>query len=250
MVERQTDMRRWVWIIILVGCGLLATTLAGFADDKEQRKVAYTFLTAYARNENEKIRPYLVDDDANQFGPFPFTEAPTLKRAKVDDNQAIVEFTAKVKDEKYPVKGGVLCKRHEGTWLVRQVLFYEKVPGIFKLPSKSVTDDDRAEEPAVNAVAAAFVKAWQRNDLKTMMDMRHHWAERESDPIKGLSIANFDCDILQTKWGESFVKYKSKLTYKWGILSYSMNFTGGMVMVKEDGKWKVRANVMVLYFDD
>ncbi len=242
-------MRRWIWIL-LAAFALVTWACDGWAtDNKEQRKLAFNFLAAYARSENTKVRPYLVGEEANQFGPYPFTEPPVFKQPCVDDNQALVPFTGKVPDGKFPDRGGVLLKREKGRWLVRQVLFYEKVPAIFRLPSKSVTDKDREEEPRAADVTNKFFSFWQRGDTKSMLAIQHRWWEGDSDPVKGLSITGFDCDIDQTKWGETFVKYQAKLTYKWGFLSYSQNFKGGVVIVNERGGWKVRTGVMVMYFD-
>lgn len=241
-------MQRWIWIIAFIIAGSLAFSWAAFAADAEQQKAVQTYITAYARNDYAKLRPLFPTKDENLFGPYLFDGMPTLKQPKVDESQALVEFTALVKDDKLLKQGGILFKRHKGVWLVRQVLFYEKIPAIFNLPKKSVTDADRRNEPEVSRLCTQFLKAWQRGDTAEVVKLSHRWEQRDGDINKGMSVSPVEITPSTTKWGESFVKYKTKLTYKWGILSYSMQFNGGFIMVKENGKWKIRGNIMVLYF--
>lgn len=241
-------MQRWIWSVVFIVVASIVFSWAAYAEDAEQRKVVQGYITAYARNDYAKIRPLFPTKDENMFGPYLFDGMPTLKRPKVDDNQALVEFTAKVKDDKFQKKGGILFMRRKGTWLVRQVLFYEDIPAIFNLPKKSVTDKDRQREPEVSELCVQFLKAWQRGDTDEVVKRSHRWEQSNDDINKGMSVSNFEFTPSTTKWGEPFARYKAKLTYKWGILSYSMQFNGGFIMMKENGDWKIRGNVMVLYF--
>ena len=242
-------MQRWIWATALIIAAVIVTSWSAFADvEEELRTVAKDYLAAYARNDYAKIRPRLPVKDENLFGPYLFEGMPTLQRPKVDDTQALVEFTCKVNDPRFPQKGGILLKQKKGAWLVRQVLFFDRVPVLFNLPKRSKTDQDRKHEPVVADVAQQFLKAWQRGDTDEVLERWHRWMDNDDDVNDRLSFSNYEFETSTTKWGEHFAHYKAKLTYRWGILSYTMKFDGGFIMVKENDRWKVRGNVMVLYF--
>ena len=242
-------MRCWLWLIALAALLLLTLPRPALADDDaEMSKLVHDYICAYARNDNPVLRMYLTTRDENLFGPFPFKGMPTLKKPTVDDNQALVSFEAKMPDANYPGKGGILFYRKHGTWLVRQVLFYDKVPVLFNLPKKSVTDKDRQNEPVVAGIADQFMKAWQKDDTTTLNKYFHRWMDDEPDIRKGMSVSKYESNRTVTDKGEIFIRYKAKLTYRWGLLSYTMDFNGGFILVKENGAYKLRGNVMVLYF--
>jgi len=241
-------MRRRIFIAAVMACALFMTAFSAYANEKEQQQVVQEYLRAYARNENAKMKQYLVQQDANQFGPYPFTGTPVLQRPKVDDNQALIEFSGKVGDSKFPDKGGILCYKRDGVWLVRQVLFYEKVPGIFNLPKKSVTEADRKSEPTVANLGERFMNAWRRGDTETLLKNWHRWMDRQGSINNGISMSNYQFTGGKTGWGDAYGAYQTKLTYKWGVLSYTMKFNGGLMLAQENGTWKIRGNIMVLNF--
>lgn len=242
-------MQRLIWISIFIIVATIVPVWFAYAEgDAEQREIVQDYLTAYARNDYAKLRSRLPTQDENLFGPYLFDGTPVLQRPKVSDTQALVEFTAKVKDDKFPAKGGILLMRRDDNWYVRQVLFYQKVPAVFNLPKKSVTDQDRNYEPVVTRTSEQFLKAWQHGDMDDITKLSHRWMDSDDDPNDGMSVSHFEFSKSTTRWGEPFARYKARLTYHWGILSYSMKFDGGFIMVKENGTWKVRGNIMVLYF--
>jgi len=242
-------MQRWVRLaIFIIAVFIAAAEITRAEDDAEQRKIIQEYFTAYVRNDYAKIRPRLPAQDENIFGPFMFDGVPTFQRPKVSDTKALVEFTAKINDNKFPDKGGILLMKRDEGWLVRQVLFYDKVPAIFNLPKKSITEEDRKNEPIVAKTCDEFIQAWKRGDTKEVLKRWHRWMDRDDDLNKGMSITNYEFTGATTQWKEPFARYSARLTYRWGILSYSMKFDGGFVMVKEKGIWKVRGNIMVLYF--
>jgi len=236
----------YVLLLVLVA-GITGSSTRANADE-DQRQIVSQYISAYARGDNAQLRHFLACRHENLFGPYPFTGFPTLTKVKVDDNQALVEFTGKVDDNKFHNKGSLLLYRRDGAWQVQQVLFYTKIPGIFNLPKKSVTDQDRQNEAPVRAVTEQFLTAWQAGDTKKVLERWYRWMDRDRDPNKGLSVSNIEITPSATTWGETFVRYKAKLTYRWGILSYSMNLQGGLILVNEDDELKIRGNVMVLYF--
>ncbi len=231
----------------LLLCGGAAGVLRAAAAD-EQHAVVEQFLRAYFRNNWAAVKRVVPASRIAMFGPYPYKEFHFTDVAKVQTNQAVMEFAAASVDGNIPTKGGLLMYRKDGTWLVRQVLYYDKVPRIFRLPNKSVTDADRAEEPRVKASASAFMSAWKANEEKAMLHRSYDWLSRDDDEIAGLRISDLTTDCTTTHWGDPFVHYSVKASYHFGPFSYSMGVRGGLILVRENGTWKVRANQMMMAF--
>jgi type II secretory pathway pseudopilin PulG len=247
--ERFQDMSLTRLVTALIMAGLLAAALPAFADDSaEQRKLVEKYLSAYVRKEHSALRPQLTTKTEHLFGPYLLEGFPTLQQPKVDDNQALVEFKVVSKDKALPSRGGVLCYRDNGVWKVRQVLFYDQVPRIFNLPSRSVTAQDRAQEGKVGDLVRNFLKAWQRNDEQAQAALWYRWPHRPDKDMKGLSVNDLAVTVLPRSDSTAFARYRVKLTYRWGPLAYSMNIRGGFYLVEEGGAWKVNGNVMVFDF--
>lgn len=230
--------------LILVGAALTATA----TDADEQRAVAQKFITAYFVKDMKSVRECLPGNDAQLFAPYPFTSAPTFATPKVHENQALLEFTATTSDAKLGKKAAILFSKHGDVWSVRQILFYEKIPKLFGLPSKSVTREDRGHEAAVKALGEKFMNYWKAGNSKGMLSIWYDWTKDNPDRLKGLSLSNFTLTNDTTSWKDPYVSYSMKATYRKGILSYSMTARGGLIMVKEDNHWKVRANFFIFGF--
>ena len=241
-------MRRWIWLMLFTAGTLCCFTWSAFGDPDPDQQVVREYLKAYVRNDYGTLKRYLPAKEENLFGPYPFTDTPKLTRAKVDDRQALVAFTGNVDDKQFPGKGGILCYRHNDVWRIRQVLFYQKIPTVFNLPEKSVTEADRNGEPMVTALVERFIANWKQGDTAALQQDYYRWMDHEHDLNTRISVSNYQYKGGQTRWGDPFGSYEAKLTYKWGILSYSMRFNGGFVLVKEGDDWKVRGNIMVFYF--
>jgi hypothetical protein len=220
----------------------------GRANDTEQRRVATQFIRHYFLSDLQQLAQTLPSNGLELFGPYPFKGMITLGAAKVDDAQAILEFTADTADPRFRKHGAIMFRRDGTTWLVRQVLFYDRVPRLFGLPAKSVSDRDRAYEPAVKAVGAAFLAAWQKDDARRMRELWYDWTQVPRQPVERLSVSNIDIDLSHTIWSDPYARYTARLTYRLGILSYSMTVKGGLLLVEEKNRWKVRANTLVLDF--
>jgi hypothetical protein len=242
-------MRQCARLLLAVLALALVTSaaLAG-SDAEEQRRVVTRFLEAYVRQDMPAVRTVIADGAEARFGPYPFTGPYKLTQPKVDDHQALVEFTAPVRDSKYPARGGLLLHWAANEWHVRQILFYDQVPRLLNLPSRSVTNSDRHQEPIVMSVAQTFLAAWSTKDLKTMEAHTYDWASVSRDPTRGLSMSNLTFTTSTTVWGDPFIKYTARLTYRFSFLSYSMNFQGGLVLTQDNGAWKVRANQLLFDF--
>jgi len=220
-------------------------------DNADPQQIVKTYLDAYIRQDMSVVRahsPAMLED---QFGEFPFVAFPTLSHPKVDRNQALVEFTGIPREKELPKRGGLLFYRdmHDHyIWKLRQVLFFDKIPAIFNLPTHSKTDQDRGYEPTVAALASRCLHAWQQGDTDTLLASWHNWTKREAPPIHGLSVKDFSVIIQPTNHKEHYAHYNARLTYQWGLLSYSMSIGGGLFMTKEANDWRIRGNVMAFFF--
>ena len=245
-------MNRMITLIILViAVALLAMIIPAIAavaaDDDAKRQVAEKFIHAYLLK-TEDIVPYVPANRENLFSPYPFKGPLQLSTPKVHGNQAILEFTGTVADSKFPRKGAILFYYHNVKWNIRQVLFFDQIPRYFGLPTKSVTEHDKSFEPEIKAMGQAFLIAWEKGELDKMLADWFNWPASKREPVKGLHMSNLKMKITSTTWGDSYVEYTVKLTYKWGIFSFSNTLRGGLLLVNEEGTWKVRGNQMVLDF--
>ncbi|MHB9132035.1 MAG: hypothetical protein ACYDBB_13255 [Armatimonadota bacterium] len=217
-------------------------------DNAEVQEVTGNFLRAHMVRDLPTLRKCIPNDPSHFFGPYPFKEPPTVAQPKVKNNQAIIEFTGNVADGKYPPKGAILFRREKGTWLVRQVLFYDKVPSLMRLPKKSVTDKDKAYEPTVKKVGATFMEAWRTGDVKTMRANWFDWTAGTDDQRDGLSMSDLKITTTKTAWNDYYAKYTAKMTYRWGPLGYTATVHGAVILAKENGKWRVRPLQMIFDF--
>lgn len=237
---------------ILAGLLLLLGITAGAVRATEadaQRALVQKFITAYFRNDSPTVRACLPAQHAALFTRYPFTATPVLAAPKVRKNQALVEFSGPVADAKFLGKGGVLLSKHGNKWQVRQVLFYNKVPGLLNLPNRSMTAIDRGYEATVAEIARQFIAHWKAGNTAGMLGLWYDWAKDNAKPVAGLQMSDFKTSVAKTRWNEPYVYYAVKLDYKLlGRFPVSLVARGGMVLVKNGAAWKVRANSFILTF--
>ena len=237
--------------VIFAICFFIANARA-LAECDDLQQMVHTYLDAYIRQDLSVVRAHSPSTQSELFGAFPFTSFPTLSEPKVDRNQALVEFTGEPREKELPKHGGLLFYRDmkdHYIWKLRQVLFFDKIPAIFNLPTRSKSDADRGYEPLIASLARRCLQAWQLGDTDTLLAHWHNWTTREGVPIRGLSVRDFNVVIMPTNHKEQFAHYKARLTYQWGLLSYSMSIGGGLFLTKDASKeWRVRGNVMAFYF--
>jgi len=244
-------MRYTRWLTLMLFALVLGTAgLAHASEADEQRQVATLFIHHYFVSDMNQLAPTLPSTGMQLFGPYPFAGKVTLGAPKVRGRQALVDFTANTIDKKFHRHGAILLwrNRQTETWLVRQVMFYDRIPRVFNLPSKSDTARDKAYEPEAKEVTAAFLTAWGRGETSRMLALWYDWTKTPRDPEDGLSVSNIDVDLSRASWGDPYAQYTAKLTYRYGILSYSMTVKGGLLLVEDHEQWKVRANTLVLDF--
>lgn len=244
-------MQRIVTVILLVcvtiALSLLFAVTPLLADPSENDvkvQVVQKFLRAYFLK-SDNIIPYVPYKAENLFSLYPFKGTVQYFTPKIHGNQGVLEFKATVIDSSLPQKGGILFYNHENQWHIRQVLFYDTVPAFFGLPDKSVTASDRKSEPVLSVIGERFMQDWAKGDVDNMLVHWFDWPKSPGDPIKGLYMGKMKITYHPTSWGDPYVNYAVKFTYRWGILSYSMTLHGGLIMVDEDGVWKVRGNEMI-----
>jgi hypothetical protein len=250
-VERERAVRKYRlwWVGACVAAATALSSRPGLAAEREdQCRVARTYIEAYARRELPRLRGHLATEPDHLFGDYPFVGTPKLSRPKVDGRQAVVEFAGVSRQEGVPSRGGLLCYRDKGTWKVRQVLFYDKQPQSAQLPKRSITDADRRQEPTLSALGASFLNAWERGDTPTLLANWYDWSKRNDRPITRLQVRRLEVDVAAKTPQEAIATYRVTLTYKWGLLSYSMDTAGGLFLVREGAEWKVRGNLMVFRF--
>jgi hypothetical protein len=234
-------------MVALVLCCIVLPLYAQTGDDDAKVQVTRNFLRVYLLK-NESITPFVPGKVENQFAPYPFSGPVQYGTPKVENNQAVLEFKGAVIDANLPPKGGILFYNHFGKWHVRQVLFYNRVPSIFGLPTRSVSASDRKSEPLIRAMGTEFMAAWAKGETHKMLTNWYDWTKIPIDPVKGLSMSHMKITTRTTTWGDPYADYAVNLTYRWGILSYSMTIRGGVILVQENGMWKVRGNEMAFHW--
>jgi len=240
--------RLWLAAVAVTGAVSLAFHTCPAAEHEDQRQVVRAFLEAYVQRDMPRIRACAPTRPEDLFGAYPFVGLPTLSPPKVDEREALIEFVGVTARDVLPSRGGLYCYQENGTWKVRQVLFYQRVPRIYSLPKRSLTAADRRQEPAVAAVGISFLKAWERGDTAALLDSWYDWTHRKERPIRGLRARDLNLSITPISDQEAFGVYRMTLSYQWGILAYSMDTGGGLFLVKEGDRWKVCGNVMMFSF--
>jgi hypothetical protein len=183
-------------------------------------------------------------------GQFPFASQPTIIAVKVDDNQALAEFTVKVNEKKIPTKGAVLFYKKSGLWYVRQVLYFNKIPKVFNLPTRSITAADKSYESVVRETAVKFFKLWEDSEYDKMELLWFRWPDMDRKPVEKLSIRNVKITQDEVSWKDPYITFSCQIAYKltsW-LPPATMQVKGHFMMVKIGDSWKVRGNQVILEF--
>ena len=234
-------------VMTAIAFGCLSPLHAG--EEEDQLALAERFILSYFLQDTVAMRECLPQQASLLFSPYPLAEAPHFFQPRVKRSQALMEFTALMKDEKYPHKGGVLLYRdQEKGWRVRNVLFYNHIPPIFGLPAKSETDDDRAQEAPVQIVVNDFFAAWQAENHAQMQALWHDWRMQEAQDSTRLTLSNFQASRDTTNWGDPYIMFSMKVTYKFSFLNFTQTVFGGILLVQEAQTWKVRGNHFIFTF--
>ena len=236
-------MKKLLFILTIVILILPVLSFAGEKEDKEA--VVKTFLNAYFKMDMNTVRKHLPAQNNDLFIKYPITGTITYQPAKVSRNQAVVEFSGTTNHSNIPAKGGIIFYKDNGTWKVRQVVFYNSIPKIMGLPSKSRKEDAKFEDEILQK-AKDFVAVWQKHDLVAMKCKWYDWTNR-NDKQLSTSTKNWTFTHSTLSDGTEFVKYTTDASYNMGSVGYKMNISGGVGLFKEGNTWKVKANHFFFY---
>ncbi|MEI6519792.1 MAG: hypothetical protein WCO98_07095 [bacterium] len=245
-------MRRYLIIVLAFSLFLLATGVKRTrADDASERAVvAKKFVDGYFRTDYEVMKACVPVSFKDMTGPFPYASQPTIIAIKVDENQALAEFTVKVTESKIPTRGAVLFYKKSGLWYVRQVMYFNKIPKVFGLPTKSKTAADKSFEAVVHETAIKFFKLWEEKKFDEMELSWFRWPDMDREPIDKLSVRNIKITQDETSWKDPYINFSCQIAYKltsW-LPPATMQVKGHFMMVKVGDTWKVRGNQIMLEF--
>jgi len=212
-------------------------------------KVARDFLFAFSRNDRDAIKSMLPEGLGNLYGPCPFARMPTLTKPRADTRVGVVDFEGPMVDSGLPRKGTIVLRLVEENgvraWRVRQIFWYEELPREAKLPDKSPTAADRAQEPALRQAATDFLEAWQASDYERMDGLTFHWWEVPRRQPKWVKMTGATLTARSTTLNGLRVDFVAKLR----VARVVPRSVGGNVwLVEEDGKWRVRPLTFSFFF--
>jgi hypothetical protein len=212
-------------------------------------KVARDFLFAFSRNDRNAIKSMLPERLENLYGPCPFARMPTLTKPRADTRVGVVDFQGPMVDSGLPRKGTIVLRLVEEngvrTWRVRQIYWYEELPREAKLPDKSPTAADRAQEPAVRRAATDFIEAWQAAEYERMDGLTFHWWEVPRRQPKWVKMTGASLTARATTLNGLRVDFVAKLRVA-RVLPRSV--AGNVWLVEEDGEWRVRPLTFSFFF--
>lgn len=245
-------MRRYLIIVLAFTFVLLAIGVKRTKADEasERSEVAKKFVDGYFRTDYDVMKACVPVSFKDLTGPFPYASQPNITAIKVDENQALAEFNVKVKDARIPVRGAVLFYKKSGLWYVRQVMYFNKIPKIFNLPTKSKTASDKSFEAVVHETAIKFFKLWEEGKYDEMELSWFRWPDMDRNPIDKLSVRNIKITQEELSWKDPFINFSCQIAYKltsW-LPPATMQVKGHFMMVKVGDTWKVRGNQIMLEF--
>jgi hypothetical protein len=232
--------------IIVFGGALLPDgggTLSA-ADKNAVEDVARAFIAALVRDNRPALRRLVPQRPEHRWGRFPFTSDPRLEKVVADKSKGGAFFAGGHRHSWLPQKSlfalVLIREDKEWPWKIRSVLWYERVPSRVRLPQRSPTNQDRANEKEALRCVRAYIEAWRKSDFELLERLTYHWVEGSGQkrPIRlrdlALKVTGAD--------GEASVEFKARL-WVLRIVPYSVD--GTLQAVKEGPNWKVRENSIV-----
>ncbi len=212
-------------------------------------KVATDFLFAFSRNDRATVSRMLPDRLENLYGPCPFARMPALTKPRADTRIGVIDFQGPMGDPGLPKKGSIVLRYVEENglraWRVRQLYWYEKLPRGAKLPERSPTATDRAQEPRVRQAAVEFLEAWLAEDYEQMDALTFHWWEVPRRQPKWVRMTGANLTARSSAMGGLRVDFVAKLK----VMRFIPKSVGGHVwLVEEDGVWRVRPLTFTFLF--
>lgn len=236
---------RPIMIAYILALALTANPAAISSQDIQAIKsVTKRFLAAMIASDRETLRALVPVRTENRYGRCPLTAMPSFDKVVVDAHRAGVYFSGGHNEPGLPQKGLFIMVRVEEDeqwpWKVRTIVWYTETPRSVRLPSRSVTKQDAAQEPEVRRAATAFISAWRERNFALLERMSYRWVEK-SKPKKRrrVSVSRVNLSATPTGDGEARVHFTAKL-HVLGFIPYKVD--GFLYAVKEEGEWKVREN--------
>jgi hypothetical protein len=130
-------------------------------------------------------------------------------------------------------------------WRVRQIYWYEELPPEARLPEKSATTADRAQEPAIRRAVEEFIRAWVADDFARVDARVFHWWEVERKEPRWVKMTGVDLKEPVSHLGGMRLDFTAKVKLI-GVLSKKVD--GNLWLVQEDGVWRVRPLTVVFWF--
>ena len=227
--------------LLLLGCGGgRRPAVRAAALPKEVGQVAQDYVKALAMGDSKVLRELTPTSLALRYGPCPFAEMPKLGKAKVDAHRAAIEFTGKTTSRDLPPKGAIMLTLVEDgkvRWQLRDIFFYEQLPAGVKLPTRSVTRKDAAQEKEVLQSAETYVRAWLAKDYETMARYNFDWIGYRSSRPPRWKFGGAKLNGREIRPGEYNVKVVATVVV---LRIIPREFEGTVRVLKEDGCWKVR----------
>jgi hypothetical protein len=246
----KSSVRQIFLFVIAAGAGITlfvsAEPRAEASLDPSLEKTARTYLQALVETNMATLRRLSPSRPENRFGPCPFTEMPHLHSPRVDAHRAGILFKGKTKDPELPDEGGLALTRLDGVagnpWRVRQVAYFTELPLGARIPSRSITKKDAAQEPRVVEAARQYIAAWLKGDYKTMESLAFNWLTREQDPPPGLKIRRIEFRGKPSERGETKIIFTVKLLIFWTL---PKTVEGTLFAMREDDEWRIRSNELM-----
>jgi len=201
----------------------------------------------------------LVDGDAavllrltpikleNKYGPCPFAEMPRLDSARVDAHRAGILFKGRTKDPALPDQGAITLTLLDGVtkdpWRVRQIAFFNRLPLGARVPKRSITARDRAQEPLVINAARRYVAAWLRGDYRTMNHLAFEWIPLVHQPAPGMRVRSIQFRATTAENGETKINFTAKVTM-FRVLPKTLQ--GTLFAMREGNEWKIRGTELTI----
>jgi hypothetical protein len=214
--------------------------------DPAAERAARTYLEALVKGDAAVLVRLTPDKLENKYGPSPFVGTPRFDGARVDAHRAGVLFRATTKDPELPNQGAVsltlLDHVTRDPWRVRQVAFFNRLPLGAKIPKRSITRKDKAQEPLVIEAARRYIAAWMRGDYDTMEYLAFDWIPRIR-PVAGMRIRSIEFRARRTEHDEIKLNFTARVTmYK--VLPKTLE--GTLFALREDGEWKIRGTELTI----
>jgi len=212
-------------------------------------RVARDFLFAFSRNDRGAIEDMLPERLENLYGPCPFARMPSLTKPRADTRIGVIDFQGPMVDSGLPTKGTIVLRLVEENgvraWRVRQIYWYEELPREARVPDRSPTAADRAEEPKVRQAAVDFLEAWLASDYARMDDLTFHWWEVPRRPPKWVKMRSARLTAHSTTLNGLRVDFVAKLRV---ARLLPKDVAGNVWLVEEDGEWRVRPLTFSFFF--